>query len=94
MAQLPDKDQVNCVKEIYNHFTQQEIAAKMAEMLTPPGTHAEVRLIFQTLEGLHKAIPDYPGDWYFSGNYPTPGGVRIVNNAFIAFYENKSARNN
>ena len=94
MAQLPDKDQVNCVKEIYNHFSQQEIAAKMAEMLTPPGTHAEVRLIFQTLEGLHKAIPDYPGDWYFSGNYPTPGGVRIVNNAFIAFYENKSARNN
>lgn len=94
MAQLPDKDQVNCVKEIYNHFTQQEIAAKMAEMLTPPGTHAEVRLIFQTLEGLHKAIPDYPGDWYFSGNYPTPGGVRIVNNSFIAFYENKSARNN
>ena len=92
MSKLPDKEQVNCVKEIYRPFSQQEIAAKMAELLTPAGTHAEVRLIFQSLQGLHEAIPDYPGDWYFSGNYPTPGGVRIVNNAFIAFYENRSAR--
>ena len=93
MATLPDMEQENCVKEIYAPFSQQEIATKMAQMLTPEGTHAEVRLIFQSLQGLHEAIPDYPGDWYFSGNYPTPGGVRIVNNAFIAFYEKRSARN-
>lgn len=92
MSELSDKDQINCVKEIYRPFSQQEIAAKMAEMLTPEGTHAEVRLIFQTLKGLHEAIPDHHGDWYFSGDYPTPGGVRIVNNAFVAFYENRSAR--
>ncbi|MCH5227734.1 MAG: amidophosphoribosyltransferase [Muribaculaceae bacterium] len=92
MQTLPDSEQVNCVKEIYAPFTQQEIASKMAEMLTPEGTNAEVRLIFQTLKGLHEAIPNHPGDWYFSGNYPTPGGVRIVNKAFMAFYENRSAR--
>ena len=93
MELKPDSEQENCVKAIYAPFSQQEIAAKMAQMLTPEGTHAEVRLIFQTLQGLHEAIPDYPGDWYFSGNYPTPGGVRIVNKAFIAFYENRSVRN-
>lgn len=92
MAKLPNKDQVNCVKEIYAPFSQQDIAAKMAQMLTPPGTKAEVRLIFQTLEGLHKAIPDHNGDWYFSGDYPTPGGVSLVNRAFIAFYEKKNFR--
>ena len=93
MAKLPDNKQVNCVKAIYAPFSQQEIAAKMAEMLTPPGTHAEVRLIFQSLKGLHEAIPDHQGDWYFSGDYPTPGGVRLVNKAFVAFYEHKSVRN-
>ncbi|MCH5242622.1 MAG: amidophosphoribosyltransferase [Muribaculaceae bacterium] len=93
MAKLPDNQQVNCVKEIYAPFSQQEVAAKMAEMLTPPGTHAEVRLIFQTLKGLHEAIPGHQGDWYFSGHYPTPGGVRLVNKAFVAFYEKKNPRN-
>ncbi|MCH5239204.1 MAG: amidophosphoribosyltransferase [Muribaculaceae bacterium] len=92
MAALPDDQQENCVKEIYAHFSQQEIAAKMAQMLTPPDTVAEVRLIFQSLAGLHEAIPSHHGDWYFSGDYPTPGGIRIVNNAFMAFYENKNIR--
>ena len=92
MAELPDNMQENCVKAIYAPFSQQEISAKMAEMLTPEGTHAEVRLIFQTIKGLREAIPDHSGDWYFSGDYPTPGGVRIVNKAFIAFYEKRSAR--
>lgn len=92
MADLPDSCQVNCVKDIYAPFSQQEIAAKMAEMLTPEGTKVEVRLIFQSLKGLHEAIPGHHGDWYFSGNYPTPGGVRIVNKAFVAYYEKKSAR--
>lgn len=93
MAKLPDNVQENCVKEIYAPFSQQEIAAKMAEMLTPEGTKAEVRLIFQSIKGLHEAIPEHSGDWYFSGNYPTPGGVRLVNKAFVAFYENRSERN-
>ncbi|MCH5230222.1 MAG: amidophosphoribosyltransferase [Muribaculaceae bacterium] len=92
MASLPDELQENCVKAIYAPFSQQEIATKMAEMLTPPDTVAEVRLIFQSLEGLRKAIPGHPGDWYFSGNYPTPGGIRIVNNAFVAFYEKRGVR--
>ena len=92
MSLLPDDKQENCVKAIYAPFSQQEIAAKMAEMFTPPATNAEVRLIFQTLKGLHDAIPNHPGDWYFSGDYPTPGGVRIVNNAFMAFYEKRSER--
>lgn len=56
-------------------------------MLTPEGTQAEVEIVYQTLEGLHEAIPGYPGDWYFSGDYPTPGGNRLVNNAFINYME-------
>ncbi|GHU90965.1 amidophosphoribosyltransferase [Bacteroidia bacterium] len=77
----------NYVKEIYKYFTEEEISRKMAEMLTPPGTEAEVHIVFQSLEGLHKACPNHTGDWYFSGDYPTPGGNRVVNNAFIRFYE-------
>ena len=87
MEKLPDEKQKNCVKAIYAPFSQQEVAAKMAAMLTPPDTIAEVRLIFQSIRDLHKAIPDYPGDWYFSGDYPTPGGIRIVNKAYISFYK-------
>ena len=56
-------------------------------MLTPDDMHAEVEIIYQTLDGLHRAVPGHPGDWYFSGDYPTPGGFRVVNRAFINFYE-------
>ena len=87
MEHKPDDELENCVKDIYGPFSQQEIAAKMAQMLTPPGINAEVRLIFQSMRGLHEAIPDFPGDWYFSGDYPTPGGKRMVNRSFISFYE-------
>lgn len=83
----------NCVKSIYAPFTDEEVAAKIAEMLTPDEVKCEVELIFQSLEGLHNAIPDYPGDWYFSGDYPTRGGTRLVNRAFINYYEgNTDAR--
>ena len=75
------------MKEIYAPFTQKEVSDKIAEMLTPAGTRAEVEIVYQTLEGLHQAIPHHPGDWYFSGDYPTPGGNRLVNNAFINFME-------
>ena len=84
---LPKEAVVNHVKEIYAPFTDEEIAAKMAQMLTPEGTNAEIRLVFQTIDDMHCAIPRHTGDWYFSGNYPTPGGNRLVNRAFINFYE-------
>lgn len=92
MEHLPDYNQENCVKAIYAPFSANEISDKIARMLTPNSTKAQVELIFQSLEGLHKAIPSCPGDWYFSGNYPTPGGIRIVNRAYISYYEGKSHR--
>ena len=77
------------MKEIYDNFTEIEISRKIAEMLPPEGTNAEVEIVYQSLEGLHKSIPNNPGDWYFSGDYPTPGGVRLVLKAFINYYEGK-----
>lgn len=78
---------VNYVKDIYAPFSPEEISAKMAELLTPAGTRAKVEIVYQTLEGLHASCPNHPGDWYFSGNYPTPGGARLVNNALINYME-------
>lgn len=78
---------VNYVKEIYAPFTDSEISAKMVELLTPAGIQAKVEIVYQTLEGLHASCPDHPGDWYFSGDYPTPGGARMVNKAFIHYME-------
>lgn len=78
---------VNHVKAVYAPFTDVEISDKIAEMLTPEGTKASVSIVYQTLDGLHDALPETPGDWYFSGNYPTAGGIRAVNQAFINFYE-------
>jgi len=83
----PDGSIVNYVKEIYAPFTDEEISAKMVELLTPVGTRAKVEIVYQTLEGLHASCPNHPGDWYFSGDYPTPGGARMVNNAFIHYME-------
>lgn len=83
----PKEEIVNYVKEIYAPFTDEEISEKIAQMLTPPGTDAEVEIVFQSIENLHKACPDNKGDWYFSGNYPTPGGNRMVNNAFLNYIE-------
>lgn len=83
----PEICRENLVKRIYEPFTPEEISDCIARMLTPEGTRAEVKIVYQTLEGMHRAIPDHPGDWYFSGNYPTPGGVRLVNKAFMDFYE-------
>ncbi|MBO4995550.1 MAG: amidophosphoribosyltransferase [Muribaculaceae bacterium] len=86
-ASLPDDKIENCVKSIYAPFSQQEISDKIAEMLTPADTNAEVEIIYQTEKGLRLAVPNNPGDWYFSGNYPTPGGIRLVNQAYINYYE-------
>lgn len=85
---LPKEKMVNYVKDIYEPFTDEEISAKMVEMLTKgEGIQAKVEIVYQTIEGLHEACPDYTGDWYFSGDYPTPGGVRQVNQAFINYVE-------
>jgi amidophosphoribosyltransferase len=82
----------NFVKEIYAPFTAEEISNKIAEMLKTSEVKADVEVIFQTIEGLHEACPDHSGDWYFSGDYPTNGGKRVVNEAFINFYEGKNKR--
>ncbi|OJV37452.1 MAG: amidophosphoribosyltransferase [Bacteroidia bacterium 43-41] len=78
---------VNYVKEIYAPFSDEEVSDKIAEMLTDKEIKAEVKIVFQTIEDLHKACPNNSGDWYFSGDYPTPGGNRLVNNAFINYIE-------
>jgi len=86
---LPKEQVVNYVTEIYEPFTQDEVSKKIAEMLTPSDVNCPVELVYQTIEGLHKACPNHTGDWYFSGNYPTPGGNRLVNKAFINYYEGR-----
>lgn len=83
----PDAEQTNCVKAIYEPFSDEEISAQIARMLTGPEVKADVDIVYQTLDGLHTAIPGHPGDWYFSGDYPTPGGVRLVNRALVNYYE-------
>jgi amidophosphoribosyltransferase len=87
---LPNERLVNYVQEIYAPFTPEEISAKIVELLRPPQMHAEVELVYQSIEGLHAACPNNRGDWYFSGNYPTPGGMRMVNNAFINYFEEEN----
>ena len=87
-----DKDVVNYVKEFYAPFTPEQISNKIAEILSPEGINAEVDIIYQTVESLHEACPKNLGDWYFTGDYPTPGGNRVVNRAFINFFEGKNER--
>lgn len=84
---LPKEEMVNYVREIYRAFTPEEISAKIAELLKPEDCGAEVEIIYQSIENLHKACPNDLGDWYFTGNYPTPGGNRVVTGSFINFME-------
>lgn len=84
---LPKEEVVNYVRQIYKPFTAEEISKKMAEMLRPEGVTTEIHIVYQSLDGLHKACPHSPGDWYFSGHYPTPGGNKRVTEAFIHYYE-------
>lgn len=83
---------VNYVKELYAPFTDEEISDKIAQMLTPEDTKAEVKIVFQSIEDLHRACPEHAGDWYFSGDYPTPGGNRMVNYAFINYMQGQENR--
>jgi amidophosphoribosyltransferase len=86
---LPKEKIINHVKDIYLSFTDEEIAAKIAEILTPKKIRASVNIVYQSLKSLHEACPNHRGDWYFSGNYPTPGGNKVVVNSFIKYYESK-----
>lgn len=86
---LPKEEVKNYVQEVYEPFTADEISEKMSEMLRPEGVTCEIHIVYQSIEGLHKACPHSPGDWYFSGHYPTPGGNKRVNEAYIAYYEKK-----
>ncbi|MDE3743196.1 amidophosphoribosyltransferase [Maribacter polysaccharolyticus] len=94
VAQVNSKDNeiINYVKEFYAPFTAHQISDKIGELLSPPEIKAEVKIIYQTIESLHKACPQNLGDWYFTGNYPTNGGNKVVNKAFINFYEGKNER--
>ncbi len=89
---LPDSKKENVIKRIYAPFTYEQVSNKIMELLTPESINAEVSFIYQTVEQLHVACPDHSGDWYFTGDYPTPGGVRVVNQSFINYYEGSNAR--
>ena len=91
-VQLPKEQVKNVVQRIYEPFTDTEISAKIAQMLTPEGMQADVKIIYQTVENLHIACPGHTGDWYFTGNYPTPGGNKVVNRAFINWMEKRNVR--
>ncbi len=89
---LPKEEMINYVRDIYKPFTPDQISDKIAELLTPHGMKAEVRIVFQTIENLHASCPNDKGDWYFTGNYPTPGGNKVVNTSFINFIEGRNQR--
>ncbi len=89
---LPKEQVINHVKDIYRPFTASQISAKISQLVTPVGCKAEVEIVFQTIEDLHQAIPNNTGDWYFTGNYPTPGGNKVVNRSFINYIEGRNER--
>nr|WP_294794742.1 amidophosphoribosyltransferase [uncultured Mucilaginibacter sp.] len=91
-ASLPKEQASNYVKAIYEQFTDQQISDRIAQIITPKEINCEVHVIYQTLDNLHKACPDHTGDWYFSGNFPTPGGNKVVNRAFVNWMEGKNQR--
>jgi len=89
---LRSQGEENYVKKLYEQFTNEEISAKIAEIVRPASMKAELEVVFQTVENLHKACPDHLGDWYFTGNFPTPGGMKVANRAFVNFMEGKLVR--
>ena len=91
-AHLPKEEMVNYVQDIYKPFTADEISEKISELLTPKGTNSEVEIIYQSIFDLHTSCPNHQGDWYFTGNYPTPGGVKVVNKAFMNYMEGNNSR--
>ncbi len=91
-AQLPKEEVVNHVKDIYKPFSAVQISQKIAQLVTSPGVKAKVSVVYQTIENLHRAIPNHTGDWYFTGDYPTPGGNKVVNRSFINYIEGRNER--
>jgi amidophosphoribosyltransferase len=91
-ALLPKEEGINCVKEIYNPFTAEEISGKIVELLKPEDISTKVEIIFQSISGLHEACPNHKGDWYFTGDYPTLGGNKVVNKAFVYYIEGNNKR--
>jgi amidophosphoribosyltransferase len=89
---LPKEEMKNYLVELYALFTEEEISAQISIIVTPPEITASVQVIYQSIENLHIACPNHHGDWYFSGNYPTPGGNKVVNKAFMNYYEGSDAR--
>lgn len=89
---LPKEQVINYVKDIYRPFTATQISDKISQLVTPPDCNAEVQVVYQTIEDLHQAIPNNTGDWYFTGNYPTPGGNKVVNQSFINYIEGRNER--
>jgi amidophosphoribosyltransferase len=88
----PKEEQINVVKKIYEPFTAEEISKKIAQIIRPDELKAELEIIYQSIEGLHASCPNHTGDWYFTGNYPTPGGNKVANRSFINFIEGISER--
>lgn len=82
----------NCVKDLYDNYSDDQLSKKITQILTPEDMQAEVSILYQSIPNLHKACPDHIGDWYFSGNYPTPGGNKVVNKAFINYVEKNNQR--
>ena len=91
-AHLPDEEIQNFVREIYEPFTPEDISDKIAEIIKPPEVKAEIKIMYQRIEDLHLACPNHTGDWYFTGKFPTPGGNRVMNKAFLNYYEGKGER--
>ena len=89
---LPKEEMVNYVKEIYAPFTEEEISNRIARMITSEDVRAEVKVVFQTVPNLHRACPGHSGDWYFTGDYPTPGGNKVVNTAYVNWMEGRDVR--
>lgn len=88
----PKEEVTNEVKALYKEFTPEQISAEIAQIVKPVDLDLEIEVIYQTLEGLHEACPNHTGDWYFSGDYPTPGGNKVVNKAFIYYMEKINER--
>ena len=90
--ELPKEEMKNYVKEIYDSFSTNKISKKISQLLTPKNTKAKIEIIYQSIEDLHESCPDHTGDWYFTGNYPTPGGIKVVNQAFVNYIEGSNTR--
>jgi len=92
--EVEEKGTVNHVRRLYEPFTAEEISARISKLVrpTPSEWHGEIEIIFQTIENLHAAVPGHTGDWYFTGHYPTPGGFRVVNQAYVNYYEKSEGR--